>query len=112
MHVGDLDGSSQRIMGKNWKAIVTVAVHDSDELPLANVIVSGYWNGDSSDTKSCFTDANGQCNVTSGKLNDSQQGNVTFSVDDLSLAPYSYQSADNHDQDGDSDGTAISVSGP
>lgn len=111
MHVGDLDGSSQRV-GKNWKADVTITVHDNNEAPLADVIVNGAWSGGFSGSASCKTDTSGQCKMTSGRINDNQQGSVSFTVDDLSLASYSYQPADNHDQEGDSNGSAISVSKP
>lgn len=110
MHVGDLDGSS-RVQGKNWKATVTITVHDGSELPLVNAIVNGTWSGDFSGSASCTTDANGQCSVTTDRII-GQGGSVSFTADSLSLAAYSYQPADNHDQDGDSNGSTISVSKP
>jgi len=110
MHVGDLDGSSNKT-GKNWKASVTITVHDSNEMPLANASVSGTWSGGFDGLVSCVTDGNGQCGLSTGKI-DGQQTSATFSVDDLSLAAYSYGPADNHDPDGDSDGSIITVSKP
>jgi hypothetical protein len=108
MHVGDLDGSSRNV-GRNWKARVTITVHDGNEMPLANASVSGSWSDGNSGTGSCVTDQNGQCSLDSGKIG---AQSVTFSVDGLLLAPNSYVPAANHDPDGDSDGTVIAVSKP
>ncbi len=108
MHVGDLEGSA-RAMGKNWKASVTISVHDGSEAPLANASVSGSWSGGLND--SCITDGNGQCTVSTGKI-DGQVTGATFSVETLSLSGYTYQPVDNHDLDGDSDGTTFTVSQP
>jgi len=113
IHVGDLDGSS-RSVGKNWKAAVTITVHDGNELPLASANVNFSWSGGFESMDSCVTDANGQCSLSTGKI-DAQQASVTLVVDDLLslLSPsYSYDSADNHDPDGNSDGTAITLSKP
>jgi hypothetical protein len=37
---------------------------------------------------------------------------VSFSVDSVEIAGHAYSPGDNHDPDGDSDGTTISVSKP
>lgn len=98
-------------MGKNWKATVTISVHDGGEMPLSNATVTGSWSGGFQGTDSCVTNGNGQCSLSTEKI-DEQQASVTFSVEDVSLALYSFQPAVNHDADGDSDGTIITVSRP
>jgi subtilisin family serine protease len=110
LHVGDLDGSTDKI-GKNWTATVTVTVHDGDEVPLADAPLSGTWSGGLDGTSSCVSDGNGRCSLSTGKIN-WKKTSVTFSVDDLSLAEYSYEPADNHDPDGSSDGSMITLSAP
>jgi hypothetical protein len=109
-HVGDLDGSAVP-RTSTWRATVMVTVHDQDHAPLEGVVVAGAWtvtNGSTVNT--CTTDAAGQCEVTSTYGLGRTQ--VTFSVNDLSGAGGAYVSADNHDPDGDSDGTSITILRP
>jgi len=114
MHVGDLDGSSVIAPRNRWEAAVDVAVHDSaTEAPLGNMTVSGSWS--SGGGGNCTTGASGRCTITRPNI----KGNVpstTFSVtgvSDSSATPtYLYDPAANHDPDGDSDGTAITIGQP
>ena len=46
--------------------------------------------------------------LSSGNIANAQ-GLVTFTVDNLSLAGYGYQPGDNHDPDGESDGTTVTL---
>lgn len=110
MHAGDLDGTA-RNTGNKWKATVTITVHDSNEMPVAGAGVTGTWNGGYEGQDTCTTDELGQCSLSTPRIN-GQQSSVTFSVDDLSLSGYAYASAENHDADGDSDGSVITVSKP
>ncbi|MCZ6860775.1 MAG: PASTA domain-containing protein, partial [Alphaproteobacteria bacterium] len=108
LHVGDLDGSVKT--GKrNWSVKVTVFVHDDTEGLLADAVVSGTWSGGVTGSGSCVTSRKGKCAINSAKI-DNAQGSVTFTVDDLSLAGYGYQPGDNHDPDGESDGTTVTLS--
>jgi hypothetical protein len=109
MHVGDLDGTA-RAMGKNWEASVTIAVHDQDHNPACDAIVSGLWSGGYVGSVSCTTDGTGTCSVTSAKMKNATS--ATFTVTDLTRYAFTYQPSDNHDADGDSDGTQITVSRP
>lgn len=109
IHVGDLDGSS-RVMGKNWKATVTITVHDINEAPVANVNVTGTWSGGFNGAASCVTDGDGQCSLATGKI-DGQWMSTTLTVDGLSSV-HSYDAAGNHDLDGNSDGTSITLDKP
>jgi len=112
MHVGDLDGSSTSYWGGwIWKATVTIVVHDANHNLVTDATVSGTWSGGYSGSSECTTDGNGQCSVSSGNIwrwNDS----TTFTVDNVTHATLTYQPADNHDPDSDSDGTTITVYGP
>jgi Tol biopolymer transport system component len=76
---------------------------------LAHALVSGAWNDGS--ISSCTTNANGQCAVSrSGILK--KTNSVSFTVTNVSRATFVYEPAANHDPDGDSNGTTVSVSRP
>ena len=112
MHVGDLDaggGSS----GGSWAAEVTIAVDRGGHSALVDqdILVSGTWS--SGEAASCQTGASGSCTVAKGGIA-KRTKSVSFSVTDLSDASgtYSYAAGDNHDPDGDSNGTAITVPRP
>ena len=110
MHVGDLDGASTNV-GKNWKATVTITVHDATHNPVVSSTVNGSWSGGYSGSASCITDSTGRCSVTTGAIN-SKTSSATFTVNTVSHATLTYQSAANHDPDGDSNGTQITVYKP
>jgi subtilisin family serine protease len=112
-HVGDLDGSSIN-NGRTWDAIVTVRVHDASEAALDGATVSGNWTGVGGGTivsSSCTTGSagSGACTVHVNGIG-KKNGTVTFSV--TSVSAVDYNAADNHDPDGDSNGTTIVVSKP
>jgi hypothetical protein len=112
MHVGDLDGASRSTQGgRTWRATVTVTVHDNNENPVPNARVSGAWSDGASGTASCTTGSTGGCAVTSGFIA-VQSAAATFTVTQLGHAALTYQTAGNHDQDGSSDGTSITVPRP
>ncbi len=109
-HIGDLDGSGAA-GAKNWKATVTVGGHDGGHGALAGATVSGAWGGGTSGTASCTTDAAGSCSVTSRTIQNSKSS-ATFTVTNVSHPTKTYQPAGNHDADGDSNGTQITVVRP
>lgn len=113
-HVGDLDGAGAILSNTRWRATVTVTVHDTGHAPLANVTVNGDWSaGDSNGrVRSCTTDASGRCTVTSGRLSRLVDPSVIFTVTSLGGAGATYYQAANHDPDGDSSGTAITIPKP
>jgi uncharacterized protein len=108
MHVGDLDGSITN-QGSAWTAMVTITVHDSNHGPVTNATVSGSWSNGG--TGSCTTSGSGQCAVSAAAIPKSTR-NAIFTVVNVTHATLSYQSADNHDPDGDSNGTSITLSRP
>jgi PKD repeat protein len=108
IHVGDLDGSRTN-QQNTWTAGVTITIHDSSHSPLANAVVSGTWNDGS--TGSCITNASGQCAASrSGILK--KTNSVSFTVTNVARAAFVYKPADNHDPDGDSNGTTVGVTRP
>jgi PKD repeat protein len=110
VHVGDLDGAGQQVRNK-WEATVTITVHDQDHAPLANAAVAGTWSAGATGGAECTTDGSGTCSVSVGNLKLGVPS-VTFTVDSVTTTGYSYAPAANHDPDGDSDGTSITVSSP
>lgn len=109
MHVGDLDGSSAPANRNRWSATVTITVHDSGEAPVANATVNGSWSTGGSG--SCVTNASGQCSITRNNIK-GNQSSTTFTVTSVSHATNSYNSGANHDPDGDSNGSAITIAEP
>lgn len=110
VHVGDLDASSSPD-GKRWDAAVMIIAHDTNEALAAGATVSGTWGGGTSGTGSCVTDSNGGCSIAKTNLK-SDLSSVTFTVDSVSHVSMVYEALLNHDPDGDSDGTSISVLSP
>jgi PKD repeat protein len=108
MHVGDLDRAST-LQQNTWTATVTITVHTGSHSPRANAVVSGTWNGGSSG--SCTTNASGQCAVSRTGIPRST-GSVSFTVTNVALGIYVYKPASNHDANGDSNGTTVSLVKP
>jgi hypothetical protein len=109
IHIGDLDSSGTVSQNNRWSATVTITVHDTDGNPIAGAIVGGSWNNGTFGSGSCVTNTLGQCSIEKHNIR-SNIPVVTFTVDDVTSANNTYNPAANHDPDGDSDGTTITVS--
>jgi serine protease len=109
MHVGDLDGSKS-VKGKsgNWQVLVTVTIHDQNCNPVADATVFGSWSGAKSGDVSGTTGADGTVSFNTGSMNGGSS--VTFTVTDVTHTTLTYNALVNHDPDGDSNGTIITVS--
>jgi beta-lactamase superfamily II metal-dependent hydrolase len=110
-HVGDLDGSTTPANGGKWNATITITVEDATHSPVVNATVSGAWSAGASGSGSCVTNGSGQCTITKNNIS-KNSSSATFTVTDVTHATYTYTSGDNHDPDGDSNGTAITVTKP
>jgi hypothetical protein len=110
MHVGDLDGSSSSLGRGAWIASVNASVHDATHAAVPGATVSGLWSGGASGSGSCTTNATGRCSISSPSIANSKK-NVTFTVTSVSNS-LTYAPVENHDPDGDSAGTAITVKKP
>jgi hypothetical protein len=111
VHVGDLDGRSSPANRGRWDATVSITVHDANEQLIVGATVQGEWSGGVVGTDSCITDNNGRCNLVQANIKGNVD-NVTFTVIDVTFGANIYQSADNHEPDGDSDGTSITIYQP
>jgi len=109
MHVGDLDGIAQ-VKGRsgNWEVFVTVTVHDENHQILSNAIVTGTWSGDNIvGTVWGTTGSDGTITFTTGTMKGGSY--VTFTVNLITHETLTYKPLDNHEDEGDSTGTSITV---
>lgn len=111
MHVGDLDGAGTSVSNAFWRASTTITVHDSNHSPVASATVTGAWSGGPTGSASCTTNSNGQCTVQRN-LSKNRFASATFAVTNITTSGYTYDPNANHDPDGDSDGTTITVNRP
>ena len=79
---------------------------DSSHDPVAGATVSGEWTGASGST-SCSTGTTPFCVLETKPL--TAPGSVTFSVTSVTSDAAPYDPSLNHDADGDSNGTSITV---
>jgi PKD repeat protein len=110
MHVGDLDRASTN-NGSTWTAVVTIEVHAADHQPLSGAVISGTWSNGASGSSSCTTGVDGRCTVTKSGIA-KRISSVKFAVGTVTASSWTYASVGNHDPDGDSDGTNITVLKP
>jgi hypothetical protein len=112
LHVGDLDGNTVINTSTRYTINITVRVHNATEAGVSGVTVTGNWSGATTGGVSCKTDATGTCVLSKGNILRGS-GTVTLTISGLTLSPIGvYQPSANHDPDGDSNGTAISLVGP
>jgi WD40 repeat protein len=108
IHIGDLDGSSLRDRS-TWSATIEITVQDADLNPVNGAAVTGTWSvGTRSTCTTGDAGSSGTCAVVLAGLKQSVPA-VTFTVTAVTLTGYAYDPAANHDVDGNSDGTAITI---
>jgi PKD repeat protein len=105
IHVGDLDGSRSTTK-KSWTAKVTVAVHDASDAVVSGATVSFTWG--SGGSGSCTTGSRGTCTVSASGLS-LGTSSVTFDVAGVVKSGTSYDAVKNHDVDGGTNGSTITV---
>lgn len=110
IHVSDLDRQiGTDAMG--WWAQVTVRVHSTTHGAVVGAAVTGSWNGGTTGTVQCTTNSRGYCSLKASGI-PTALFNVVFTVNELSKPGRIYASGANHDPDGDSTGTAITIDSP
>jgi hypothetical protein len=113
MHVGDLDGWGSND-GTTWSATVEITVHGSDHTPLNGATVVGDWSIGGLNANTCTTGelgGNGTCIVLFPSLRKNVKS-VTFTVTSVTASGQTYQQSINHDVDGSSTGTKVTVKKP
>lgn len=83
-----------------------IVVHDSNHEPVSDATVTGTWTGGYSGSLICTTNVSGECEVISGAIR-KNDGSAIFTVGNISHTELTYLASDNHDPDGDSNGTTI-----
>jgi hypothetical protein len=95
MHIASID-MSFKTAGPNINAVVLVTIVDAAGAPVGDATVEGHWSGATSDIDSGVTGASGEVALSSDKLKSPPGGTVfTFTVDDVSLAGWTYDYAAN-----------------
>ncbi len=114
MHVGDLDASVSNQNTNNWQANVVVTVHNANHAALSGASVTGHWTVGDAGSVNCTTNASGQCTLSRNGFSKASVASATFIVDSLTHGSQAitYQASANHDPDGDSTGTAITITLP
>ena len=92
--LGGLSTDSSDAPRGRWDAAVTVWVSDTQGHSVSGVVVDGSWSDGTNGTSSCTTDISGNCMVIKQGLKNNVSS-VVFSVNDLSLSGYSYDSGAN-----------------
>lgn len=113
MHVGNLDGWNSSSTNA-WSAIVEVTVHDAAHSPLNGATVVGTWSIAGLNSDTCTTGelgGNGSCIFLFPSLKRSVKS-VTFTVTSVTKPGQSYKPGENHDDDGSSNGTSVTVNRP
>ena len=113
VHSGDLDGRA-RVSGTRWQAVVTVVVHDDADARVSGATVSATFTPESGGafSASCTTTTAGRCQMRSPRMATATNSFVTMTIDSITAAGFTYDAGQNHDPDGDSDGTTIVVLRP
>jgi thermitase len=109
-HIGDLDGASAATK-KGWTARLTVTVHDTYHRAVAGAVVTGSWSGGATGSGTCTTGAAGTCVIISGNVR-KRDASATFRTTGITASGLNYSAGQNHDPDGESNGTAITISKP
>ena len=88
-----------------------VTGHTGEHTPVAGATVTGVWTGGAEGSATCTTNSDGECNVTSGNLSQ-VSASATWTVEQVTHSTLSYEFTGNHDPDGDSTGTSITLLKP
>jgi hypothetical protein len=107
LHVGDLDGSGV-IRRSSWTASVTLTVHDASHTPVPSATVSAIWSG-TTKAVTCITGTTGVCTLSRASLT---AASVQLTVRTITKTGATYSASANHDPDGDSNGSVITVAKP
>jgi len=109
MHVGDLDGHRAEGRKGRWNATVDIGIHENELNFVEGATVTGIWGNGRG--MSCTTISSGYCSVTLTNIK-STEPSMTFTVTNVTAPGWDYKPILNHDDDGDSSGTVISILKP
>ena len=99
MHIASIDMYlSNRKAGRNTftHAIAVVTIVNASDVPVSGATVFGHWSNATSNDDSGMTDTDGNVSIYSDEVKNAPNGtNFTFTVDDVVLAGWTYNSNDN-----------------
>ncbi|MBY0491173.1 MAG: S8 family serine peptidase [Gemmatimonadaceae bacterium] len=107
-HVGDLEGAVTGTSKSSWSASFSVTVHSEAHAAVSGAIVSVSFSGSTSGNTSCTTGSTGRCTINRSNIRGTS-GSVTFRVTGISKAGTQYVASQNHDANGNSNGTQFTV---
>jgi serine protease AprX len=107
VHVGDLDDTSS-LLSSGWRAQARILVEDRNRAPVSGAVVTGKWP--SGATATCTTNTSGLCRIS--KKAARSKLSIVFTVTNVSSSIGAYNATLNHDPDGDSNGTKITLVKP
>jgi hypothetical protein len=110
LHIGDLDDATLPSSNGSWQPTVTAAVLDSTGTAVAGATVSGTF-AHHSGTLTCVTTTDGACTLGDFSFSKSIKS-TEFQVTGVSASASTYAPSANSDPDGDSTGTAMTVTRP
>jgi len=112
MHVGDLDIIFDVGAAGKWRAVFSAKIEDSSESPVSGAEVYLSFSGDLNGSLQLPTGSDGTVSFHTGW----RRGSATYTLtaENVTHVTKTYNSADNHDPDGDfpDGGNSITVSGP
>jgi PKD repeat protein len=100
MHVASID-MGLKTAGINTAGLATVTIVDANQMPVSGATVYGLWSGATSDADSGVTNSSGQVTLQSNYVKRAPPGTTfTFTVDDVVLAGWTYDSGVNAETSG------------
>lgn len=113
VHIADIDGAAEGDKG-TWRAGASFVAHDAADAGLAGATVFYSWTSrDGGGNSNCLTGGDaGLCPIQWTPFIAKRNADVTFTVDNVTYPTLTYDSAVNHDPDGDSNGTTIVILKP
>lgn len=116
VHAGDIDKGSVTLSSTSYSAGYSFLVHDGAHAPIVGAVVTyGYTSttlGGAIAVLTCTTGSTGRCGAVAAAALPKQkrrQVTVTVSVRTITVLGVAYDATANHDPDGDSDGTQLTI---
>jgi hypothetical protein len=95
MHVASITMALKNAGGSTY-ALATITIVDAAGKPVAGAKLSGHWSGATNDSDTGTTNSSGQVMVQSNSVRRPPSGTTfTFTVDNVSLSGWTYDSAAN-----------------
>ena len=111
VHVNDIDVTSSWINSSQWRLDYMISIVDDQGVPVVDATLNIKWSKGFSGSFSCITNSNGQCHLAVEAVAESID-EVEIQIEDISHWLLKYQSSDNEDADGESNGSKLATEPP